>query len=163
VPLNISTVTFTFISAFFLLLSHIHTLTAEEKSTVRKYAPSAPYWTSIPIEYIAKFELTYATTRTFDIPYAVPDSAVEVLMYAVVNVGSSGLRNKRSNIKMYTQDSYYHRYEQYIAVHAYPQSAWSTNSENLWFPMTSDRKIYVNVPRANEGNIDIEIYVIGYR
>ena len=144
-------------------LTLTHTLVVEGKSTLRKHATSAPYWTSIPIEYIAKFELTYATTHTLDIPYAVPDSAEEVLVYAVVNVGSSGPRNKRSNIKMYTQDIYYNRYEKYIAVHAYPQSAWSTNSENLWFPMTRERKFYVNMPRADEGNIDIELYVIGYR
>jgi hypothetical protein len=134
----------------------------EEKSSVRKYATSAPYWTSIPIEYIAKFELTYSATHTLDIPYAVPDSAKEVLVYAVLNVGASG-PDSRFNIQIYTQEDYNHRYAKYIAVHPYPQSAWSTNSENLWFPMTSDRKFYVNIPRSDEGNSDIELYVIGYR
>ena len=140
-------------------LSHIHTknLTIDNTATSDAY-----YWTSIPITNIAKFELSYATTHTIDIPYSIPDGAQEVLAYAVINVGASGLSNKRSNVQIYTQEDY-KSYAKYIAVHDYPQSAWSTNSENMWFPMTSNRKIYINVPRANEGNVDIELYVIGYR
>ena len=134
----------------------------EGKSSLRKYAPSDSSWTSIPIDYLGTFELSYSSTHTFDFPYAVPRDATEVLVYAVVNVGASG-PDSRFNIKIYTQEDYNHRYEKYIAVHPYPQSAWSTNSENMWFPMTSDRKFYVNVPRSDEGNSDIELYVIGYR
>ena len=144
------------------MYTHTHTLVVGEKSTVRKYTTSDVQWTSIPIEYIADFQLSYSATHTLNIPYAVPSDATEVLVYAVVNVGASG-PDSRTNVKIYTQDSDYNRYEKYIAVHPYPQSAWSTNSENMWFPMTNERKFYVDVPRSDEGNSDIKLYVIGYR
>lgn len=136
--------------------THTHTLTVGEKST-----SVAPYWTSIPITLIQKFELSYAETHTLEIPYSIPDSAKEVLVYAVINAGASG-PDWRTNIRIYTQEGY-NRYEKYLAVHSYPQSAWSTNSDNMWFPITSERKLYVCVPTGDEGNVDIEVYVIGYR
>ena len=119
-------------------------------------------WTSIPITPIAKFELNYPNTRSYSIPYSIPDSAAEVLVYTVINTGASG-PDERENIKIYTQDDYYNVYAKYIAVHPYPQMSWSTNSDNMWFPMTRERKIHVNVPISEEGNADIEVYVIGYR
>lgn len=125
-------------------------------------AAPASNWTSIPITNIAKFELYYPNTRSYDIPYSIPYSASEVLVYVVINTGASG-PDERENIKIYTQDDYYNTYEKYIAVHPYPQSAWSTNSDNMWFPITRERRVHVNVPISEEGNADIEVYVIGYR
>ena len=123
---------------------------------------AATNWTSIPITNIAKFELNYPNTRSYDIPYSIPDGASEVLVYTVINTGASG-PDERENIKIYTQDDYYNVYAKYIAVHPYPQMSWSTNSDNMWFPMTRERKIHVNVPISEEGNADVEMYVIGYR
>ena len=163
IQLNIHRLKLRFLSPLFPPLPP-HTPVVGKTLTVGNTATSDAsdaYWTSIPITYLAKFELSYAATHTVEIPYSIPDSAQEVLVYTVVNVGASG-PDSRSNVKIYTQEDY-KTYAKYIAVHPYPQSAWSTNSENMWFPMTSNRKIYVNIPRGDEGNVDIEIYVIGYR
>ena len=119
-------------------------------------------WTSIPKTSIGSSSFRSTGTTSFVLPAAVPNDAKEVLLYVIVNVGSSGPRDARSDIKLYTEEGA-NKYEQYIGIHTYGQSAWSTNSDNLWFPMTSNRRVYMQVPRTHSGNVDIQIYVVGYR
>ena len=56
------------------------------------------------------------------------------------------------------------RYEYFLRTYAYTHDAVNTNSENMWFPMPSDRKVYVEVPIAfPPGNCLTRVSVIGYR
>lgn len=45
-----------------------------------------------------------------------------------------------------------------------PQNATAFSSENIWLPLTSDRKLYVAYPGpGTKGHVDSEIVLLGYR
>ena len=124
---------------------------------------SAPVdWTSVPMTRIVYSRLRHTGTLAYDIPYVVPSSATEVLMLATVQVGYSWPRDRVHYIKMYTQRNHRH-FEKYIVVKSYNQNAWSTNSDNLWFPMTPSRQVFVKLSAAHASNIEFTLHVIGYR
>ena len=82
-------------------------------------------------------------------------------MYAEVQVGSSS-PDKASRLKLYTEEGS-KRYEQYLVVHTYNQNAWSTNSDNMWFPLTESRRLHMEIPDSHSGNVSATVFVIGYR
>ena len=121
-----------------------------------------PMWTSIPIQQFGSSNLQSTGTTSYVIPSSIPDSAREVLVYAEIQTGGSGPRDVISRLKLYTEESS-KRYEQYILVRTYPNSAWNTNSDNMWFPLMSNRRLYLEKPNAHTGNVRIAVYAIGYR
>ena len=83
-------------------------------------------------------------------------------MLADVRVGYSGPVDRAHYIKIYTQENQ-KQYEKYILLYSYNQDAWNTNSDNLWFPMTSGRQVFVELTYAHSGNLGIYLHAIGYR
>ncbi len=108
-----------------------------------------PKWTPIANARILSMTLTHpGVVQSYNIPYSVPNSAKAVLIYAVVRCGYSG-PDTSQNIAIYTEGLYgYPRYKKYLFVHSYPQKAYSFNSDNMWFPMPTNRKVYVTYPTA---------------
>ena len=92
----------------------------------------------------------------------VPSSASEVLVLASILVASSGPSPHAHYVKIYTEQDQRH-YEKYILLVSYNQNAWNTNSDNLWFPMTSGRQVFVESTVAHNGTIGIHLHAIGYR
>ena len=45
----------------------------------------------------------------------------------------------------------------------FPQTAHTFTTENMWFPLTTERKVHVVVDTALTGNTVAKIHVIGYR
>ena len=41
------------------------------------------------------------------------------------------------------------RYQHFLRVYAYPQDAFNTNSDNMWFPMPSNRMVCIDAPHVN--------------
>ena len=119
-------------------------------------------WTSVPMTRIAYSTLRHTGTLAYDIPSMIPSSAREVLMLASIQTGYSGPRDRVQYIKIYTQQNHRH-FEKYIMVKSYDQGAWSTNSDNLWFPMTPSRQVFVELTTTHYGNILFTLHVIGYR
>ena len=117
-------------------------------------------WTSVPLTIIASSNLRHSGTLAYDIPSVIPSSAKEVLILADVRSGTSG--GPVHYIKIYTQQSG-HQYEQYILLRCYPQHAWSFNSDNLWFPLTSGRQVFVELASAHTGETQFALHAIGYR
>ena len=99
--------------------------------------------------------------QSFDIPAAVPETACEVLVYVYVIKGTA--TEYSSNMKIYTESNMNRRFEKYLHIYTYPQSAVSTVSENMFLPVTSDRKIHVRLTRTHPGNVSGYVYIIGYR
>ncbi len=119
-------------------------------------------WTSVPLTQIGSSTFRHSGTLSYEIPAVIPSDAKEVLVYANFQHGTSGPSDRISHFKIFTEDGV-HDYAKYITLHAYGQNAWNTNSDNLWFPMPSNRRVNLNVPNVLNGNIYGTLYVIGYR
>ena len=84
-------------------------------------------------------------------------------MLASVFAGISGPNERSHYVKVYTEQGQ-KQYEKYIYLTSYNQNAFHTiNSDNLWFPLTSGRQIFVKLMYAHTGYIGINLHAIGYR
>ena len=119
-------------------------------------------WTSVTMTSIGSSNLRQTGTVAYDIPSVIPSNAKEVLVLADVQIGTSGPLDRTHYIKIYTEENQ-RQYENYIVLHSYNHNAWNTNSDNLWFPMTSGRQVFVKLTYAHTGNIGIDLHAIGYR
>ena len=117
-------------------------------------------WTSVPNTRIGMSDLKEAATFSYAIPTLIPSTALEVLVYVAMNTGdTSGGTN---DLKIYTQIGT-KQYAKYLFAHPFPQPAWNTNSENMWFPMPSNRLVYLTVATASGADAGVYLSVIGYR
>ena len=119
-------------------------------------------WISVPRTFIGATQLPGTGVRTFTIPNIIPSTANEVLVLVNAYWGASG-PDAVSYVKIFTKKSNTERYEKYISLHTYDQSARSSNSDNMWFPMFSTREIFVTSSRALTGDVNLFLYAIGYR
>ena len=119
-------------------------------------------WTSVTMTHIGGSSFRSAHTVSYLIPSTIPSTAKEVLVYGYFRSGISSPFDRTSHFKIYTETNG-KRYEQYISLFSYPGNAWNTNSDNLWFPMPRNRRIYMHIPNVHGGHIYGSLYVIGYR
>ena len=118
-------------------------------------------WTSVPLTQFGYTNLQHAATLSFTIPSVVPSSAREVLIHAGVSTGWSD-DGPQQFIKIFTQIGIT-KYEKYLLMHSYPQSAINTNSDNMWFPMPPNRRVNITLQTAIGGNAVVYLHAIGYR
>ncbi len=125
--------------------------------------PYSPYkWTSLLKTSIGTSNLQHAGTLSFTIPSVViPYSAREVLIHAGVYMGTSS-RGPQQDLKIFTQIETT-RYEKYLLEFSWYQEAINTNSDNMWFPMPPNRRVYLTVPAAMGDNAGVRLFAIGYR
>ena len=118
-------------------------------------------WTSVPLTSIGTSNIKHAQTLSFTIPSVIPSSAREVLVHAGVFSGTSN-RGPYHDIKVFTQIGTT-RYEKYLLLYSWNQDAYNTNSDNMWFPMPPNRRVYLTVPAAHGDNAGARLFAIGYR
>ena len=119
-------------------------------------------WTSVSMTEIGRSNLQHTGTLAYDIPSIIPSSANEVLIFVCAHVGYTGPSNLAHYIKIYTEENN-QQYEQYIYIKTYPQVAYSTDSDNMWFPITSGRQVFVKLSTSHTGNLRLILHAIGYR
>jgi len=120
-------------------------------------------WTSVPQTKIASSKLQIAETTSYNIPSVIPSTAREVFVFVGAFQGVTGYVGHSDSLKIYTLQGA-NRYEQYLYLFPYNHnSVINTNSDNLWFPMPTNRMIYLEVPVAQGPNSEAELFVIGYR
>ena len=119
-------------------------------------------WTSVSMTEIGRSNLQYTGTLAYDIPSIIPSSAKEILVLVSLRVGQSFPTNHVQFIKIYTEENS-QQYEQYISIISYPHGAVNTNSDNMWFPMTSGRQIFVTLSTSHTGDLILILHAIGYR
>lgn len=119
-------------------------------------------WTSVSMTEIGRSNLQYTGTLAYDIPSIIPSSAKEILALVNLRIGQSGPTNHVQFIKIYTEENS-QQYEQYITIISSPHGAVITNSDNLWFPMTSDQQILVTLSTSHTGDLKLILHAIGYR
>ena len=118
-------------------------------------------WESFNMIQLGTINMGTTGTQSYVIPSTVPSTAREVLVYVYINMGRS--QDLFGQIKIYTESSPTRRFEKYLAIKTYNQEAWSTASDNMFFPMTSNRRVYVRLTRTFPGNVHGTVNVIGYR
>ena len=118
-------------------------------------------WTPVNKTEIGRDNLNNATTLSYTIPDIIPTTAQAVLVYVTARCGHSSV-NKDEDIIYYVVVNGV-RYEHFLHMLGYPQLAYNTNSDNMWFPMPSDRLVYVEVPIAFPEFCHTFVSVIGYR
>ena len=119
-------------------------------------------WTSVPMTGIGSTSMRQTGTLAYDIPSVIPSSAKEVLVLASVTVGNSGPNGRTHYVKIYTEENQ-RQYEKYIYLASYGLNVWISNSDNLWFPMTTGRQVFVKLTYAHTGHIQVILHAIGYR
>ncbi len=127
----------------------------------------AARWTPIAkTKIITNMLLSYpGVTESYMIPHAVPHYATDVLFYASVECGRTSPQASQS-ITIFTKGPRGSpRYKKYLLVHSYPQAAWSFNSDNMWLPLTRNRRVYVYYPKAMKKNTGcrFSLDAIGYK
>ena len=118
-------------------------------------------WTSVPITLFGDATLNQADTLSFTIPTIIPTNAKEVLFHIGVLTGDDGDDGPLQNVRIFTQIGL-NTYDKYLMLHAYPQNAYNTNSDNMWFPMPPNRRIFLALATATRGSV-AQISAIGYR
>ena len=131
-------------------------------STAANPEPNPVEWNSVPLTQIGTINLRTTVTQSFPIPSIIPDSAREVLVYVYIATGLNG--NAFTHVKIFTEKSQDRRFEKYLSIQSYPQNGFAMVEDNMWFPMTQNRRVYVKLTTALSGDNFIRgIFVIGYR
>ena len=137
------------------------TTTLTEQPTTEPQCSCPINWTSVPFTEIGTTNLKQASTLSFTIPSVVPSSAKEILIHAGFSTGTSN-NGPLQYIKIFTQIGTT-KYEKYLMMLSYPQNAHNTNSDNMWFPMPPNRRVYLTLQTAVGNNAGAYLHAIGYR
>ncbi len=149
---------------FSFLLEKIERLKAEvAQLRARQGVEAHAAW--IPLQdpvVIGDLPLLSRQVTAFEFPAELPAIAREVLIYVKIFSGNNG-PSLANDFVLYTQEGD-KKYAQLLHWSRYPQDAVGFNSENLWFPVTGERKIYVRLDGTpGNRNSSGKIHVLGYR
>ena len=144
------------------LKSSVDSLCGEVNATLPP-PPIRNTWTSVPKTNVAFNNLHQAATFSYIIPSVIPSDAKNILIFAVAGLGppKNALYAAGGDVIIFTQDGSNEHYEQYMNLTAW-KGTWRSQTDNMWFPMPANRRIYITVPvsMANDGGF--YLYAIGY-
>ena len=123
--------------------------------------PNPMEWNSIPLTRIGDINTRTTATQTFQIPSTIPQTAKEVLVYAYIIAGAS--QSAFIHVKIFTEQSHTRRFEKYLSLQTWNQNAHTMTADNMWFPLTPNRRVYLSLSTIIPGNAAGHIYIIGYR
>ena len=107
-------------------------------------------------------------TQTYKFPlpmYLIPPGSREILIHVMVRTGFSLPHNEHRWLKLYVKDGEKRLYKM-TRIMTWKQDGFNDNSENMWFPLSADCSVYLEVPRRSkpiEKNATCNVHVIGYR
>lgn len=84
-----------------------------------------------------------------------------MLVYVYLSVGYSSPASHH-HVKIYTEEGDVD-YAKYIGFFANPHHAVNTDTNNIWLPMPSNRRLYVTTPPHVISGVDCWLSVTGYR
>ena len=112
-------------------------------------------------KFIGADTLNYQHTFVYSIADIVPDTATQFLVHATTYCGNTRDPTVFVDIPIYvTVDG--RRLSQYLFIIGYPQDAYNTNTDNMWFPVPFDKTINVEIPRSVPGICEFKLTAIGY-
>ena len=104
-------------------------------------------------------------TYQYQLPACIPGDAKEVLLHVVIRMGSSLPNGESYWLNVYVKDGQMKLFRA-LRITACTQKAFSDNSENMWFPVTANRLVFLEVSKRTkpiERDAKCCIYVIGYK
>lgn len=109
-----------------------------------------------------KVTLNFARLYQFNVENIIPDTATQILIYAKTHCGNAYLKSA-----MFMDVSVFVNIDgmplsKYLLVVGYHQDAYSTNSDDMWFPVPSNKVINVNIPKSIPGVCNFRLIIIGY-
>ena len=122
--------------------------------------PCPAEWEPMPLTRVGTINMMSTSTQSYIVPDSVPTTAKEILLYVYVIKGYS--MDRFATMKIYTEASPT-QYIKYLPIYTYSQNAVSMVSENMWFPATTNRRVYVSLSTALTGNVSGYVNIIGYR
>ena len=123
--------------------------------------PNPVEWNSIPLTYIGGINTRTAATQTFQIPSIIPQTAKEILVYVYIVCHYSDAVFVQ--MKVYTEQSHTRRFEKYLPLQTWHQDAHTMTADNMWFPLTPNRRVYLCLSATVPGSGWGYIFIIGYR
>lgn len=136
----------------------------------QKKAENSPSWTSIGKVLVGGANLLTNDEQIFSYAaHGVPNDATQVLFYVVGSSGYNPGNDQDIHFQLFTVNAETgEKYTKYFYLRAYPQNAWSFNSENMFFPATGDNAIHVvrtstGKASAQLPNAGLFLYLIGYK
>ena len=145
------------------------TITGNEKE---KTSATSYTWTPLPVTKIGS--VGEGTETSFPLPEGiVPSSAKEILVFVVVEAGPVGEVPERGCVlRVFTEEGGRKKgdtdkekqlpYTKYIYVRSQKMTTFST-SHNLWLPLTTDRRVAVEMQQGRPTVLNCDLYLIGYR
>ena len=135
----------------------------EANLTVEAGKKSSIKWTPVPSYPLLRVKVgDYNGVYSCNIPpEVVPDTAKEILVYGGVHAGNANGTGGTYCITLYVEEDGV-RYAKYIHVTTYRQDAYNDNTDNMSFPMPSNRRLHMDVPVAFTGHLWIVISLNGY-
>ncbi len=120
-------------------------------------------WTSIPKQRFATNYLRQVGTYSYVLPSAIPSNANNIQMFVFAGLGPSNTAAwaQESLITIYTLDGSDKHYNNYMSVMAW-RDTWRVQTENMWFPMPANRRIFIKVGTAINIGGGFYIDAIGY-
>ena len=139
----------------------INTLCGEETNVTLPTVRST--WKSVAITHFGHTNLRHRGTFSYVIPSVIPSTANNVLIYVTGACGHAP-NHVVQHIKIFTQDGSDKHYEKYLYVESYRTVAANTNSENMWFPMPTSRRVFVVINGSDVGSnyCTFNLHVVGY-
>ena len=111
-------------------------------------------WVPIPLAESSVIGYLNSATASFAIPNTlVPSTANSVLVLVRLLCTNFPREKDRWNlplIKIYTQDENDKQFTKYMDLKPVPDNDYS-NSENMWFPITKERKLHVDMSESHYG------------
>ena len=103
-----------------------------------------------------------AQTHPFSIAGIIPDTATQFLVYATIHCGGNLVEpNVFVDVSIFVNIDGM-RLSKYLEVVGYPQDAYNTNSDNMWFPVPSTMTVFVEVPYPVYGICRFRLTATGY-
>jgi len=108
------------------------------------------------------FDFASKVATFFSIPGDLPSNAQEVLVLAVLRCGGEG-PERNFSVSLWTEINS-QKYIKYVSGTRYAQNAISFSSENMWFPLGTDKKLYIQCDDIQKVNCHyLELTLVGYR
>ena len=111
--------------------------------------------------HIGSASMNQPGTYQFSIENIVPDTATQFLIYATAYSGNTRDPTIFIDISVFVFIDE-KRLTQHLFVIGYPQDAYNTNTDNMWFPVPSSKIINVQVPVGIPGISEFVLRAIGY-
>lgn len=119
-------------------------------------------WTAVTLTHLGTSDLMEVNTLAFDIPSIIPSSAGEFLVFCSIYIGNTGQQGPYQNLAIFTEINNA-RYYKYLAVYPWNADDYSFASDNMWFPMPTNREVFITVTATCGRHANFNCFVTGYR